>query len=134
MVRLIDCAVRELNKERHLTAELMKEAPKRPQCAHYGFFPQSGHLCKPRPLASSCLSVCHGHPFSGTLWRENCSRPEMARSPEHHVDPWRLEIRVDVTGSGLLSPLELWHGAVAGQSCAGIVWRGFRRSVSDGKA
>lgn len=136
MVQLIVCTVWELNKERHLTAELMKVPPKRPQCVHCGFS-QSGHLCQPLPLASSYLSVCHGHPFSGTLWRENCSRPNMAKSPEHHVDPWRLEVRVDVTGSGLLSPLKLWHGTAAGQSRAALDcmhrWRGSGLTVSDGK-
>lgn len=59
MVQLTVCTVWELNKERHLTAELMKAPPKRPQCAHYGFS-QSGHLCQPLPLASSYLSICHG--------------------------------------------------------------------------
>lgn len=61
------------------------------------------------PFPSPCLilSECHGHPFSGTLRRENHSRPNVAQSPAHHVDRWRLEVRVDVTGSGVLSPLKL---------------------------
>lgn len=105
MVQLTDCTVWELNKERHLTAELMKAPPKRPQCAHYGFS-QSGHLCQPLPLASSYLSVCHGHPFPGTPWHENCSRPNMDESPQHRGDERRLEVREDVIGSGLL-PLKL---------------------------
>lgn len=106
LVQLIVCTVSEIKKERHLTAELMKAWPKRPQCAHCGFS-QSGHLCKPLPLAPSYLSMCHGQPFSGTLWHENCSRPNTAKSPEHHVDPLRLDVRVDVTVSALLSPLKL---------------------------
>lgn len=86
MVQLIVCTVWGLNKERLLTAELMKVPPKRPQCAHCGF-PQSRYLCQSLPLASSYLSGCRGHPFSGSLRRENRSRPDVAESPEHHVDP-----------------------------------------------
>lgn len=89
MVQLIVCTVWELNKERHLTAGLMKAPPKRPHCVHCGFS-QSGHLCQPLPLASSYLSVCHWYPFSGTLWRENCNCPTMAKRP---IAPcWSLEI------------------------------------------
>lgn len=136
MVQLIVCTVWGLNKEKHLTAELMKVSPKRPQCAHCGFS-QSGHLCQALPLASSYLSEWHGDPFFGTLWRENCSRPNMAQSPEHHVDPWRLKVRVDVTGSGLLSLLKLWHGTEAGHSRTALdcmhLSRGCGLTVSDRK-
>lgn len=89
MVQLIVCTVWELNKERHLTAGLMKAPPKRPQCVHCGFS-QSGHLCQLLPHASSYLSVCHGCPFCGI---KTAAAPQWRKSLEHHVDlwDWKLE-------------------------------------------
>lgn len=90
MVQLIVCTVWGLNKERSLTAHLMKAKPKRPQCAHCRFS-QSGHLCQSLPLASSYLSLCPGQPFSGTHWHENRSRSNVAKSPEGHANPVRVK-------------------------------------------
>lgn len=109
IVQLIVFTFSEVIKERHLNAELIKAWSKSPQCAHCGF---SKWTFVPTPSPCLILFVC----ATGTLWHENCSRLCTVKSPENHADPWRLKIRVDVTGSALLSPLKRWHGTAAGQS------------------
>lgn len=116
----------------------MKVPPKRPQCAHCGLS-QSRHLCQPLP---PCLVLFVCMPRAPILWhpvaRKTAAAPTRAKAPERHVDPWRLDVRVDVTGTGfIISPLNCDMGqqqdrAELPSDCM-HPWSGCGLTVSDGK-
>lgn len=137
MVQLIVCTVWELNKERHLTAGLMNAPPKRPQCVLCGVFLKVDICASPFPLPRLICLYAMGTYSLALCGVKTAAAPPWQESPEHHVDPWKLKVRVDVAGSTLLSPLKLWHGTAAGQSRAALdcmhPWRESRLTMSDGK-